>query len=176
MHVVITLAEARRKGLKRYFTGKPCKHGHIAERYTETNRCFECNKVSSRKDYKQHKSKRLASVLAYQNGRQKFKADYDFTRNLRKYGLTYAMFEAMLVDQTGHCKICGDPFYEGPYVDHCHTGGHVRGLLCNQCNTGLGMFRDNPEYLAQAISYLRSASPKSDGLSQPTGPACPRSG
>lgn len=40
-------------------------------------------------------------------------------------------------------------------VDHCHTTGKIRGLLCGGCNVGLGHFKDNPEYLANAIEYLK---------------------
>jgi hypothetical protein len=41
-------------------------------------------------------------------------------------------------------------------VDHCHTTGKVRGLLCSTCNTALGSFQDNPAYLKAAIHYLES--------------------
>ncbi len=45
-------------------------------------------------------------------------------------------------------------------IDHCHTTGKVRGLLCSRCNTGLGLFKDNPEYLQNAITYLYNSSVK----------------
>lgn len=54
------------------------------------------------------------------------------------------------------CAICGR---EEPQhrlcVDHSHTSGKLRGFLCAQCNVGLGMFRDSPEIVDQAASYLR---------------------
>lgn len=50
------------------------------------------------------------------------------------------------------CQICGST--ENLCIDHCHTTSKVRGLLCSKCNIGLGMFRDNTEYLAEAIKYL----------------------
>ena len=40
-------------------------------------------------------------------------------------------------------------------VDHCHTTGNVRGLLCDTCNTALGKFRDNIDLLNEAIKYLK---------------------
>jgi len=53
-----------------------------------------------------------------------------------------------------HCPLC--LYDEGDYVsDHCHRTGISREWLCRKCNTGLGMFRDNPAILERAIAYLR---------------------
>jgi hypothetical protein len=63
----------------------------------------------------------------------------------------------MLSEQSGVCKICGEPcptYKHALAVDHNHTTGKVRGLLCNNCNNGLGRFRDNPQYLRAAADYL----------------------
>lgn len=59
----------------------------------------------------------------------------------------------MLADQQGNCLICGETMVK-PYVDHDHSTGKVRGLLCRACNLGLGLFRDNQKYLLSAIYYL----------------------
>lgn len=75
---------------------------------------------------------------------------------LQTYGLSNEEYTVQLLLQDNCCFICGDEFHEQPRVDHDHTTGQVRGLLCNMCNIGLGMFRDNPEYLDQAALYLRS--------------------
>lgn len=75
-------------------------------------------------------------------------------RHLRsKYGMEAGQWDAMLREQSGRCLCCGDPLVE-PRVDHCHATGRVRGLLCPQCNTGLGHFRDDPERLRLGIEYL----------------------
>lgn len=71
----------------------------------------------------------------------------------RKYGITAQDFAVMYLSQDGLCGICGVPM-TNPYVDHCHQTGKVRGLLCHHCNTGLGNFRDCPEFLLNAIQYL----------------------
>lgn len=83
----------------------------------------------------------------------------DFIANLRvKYGLTLEEYEAMLAKQGGKCAICCTSEWPGrhnrPHVDHCHTTGRVRGILCTSCNSGLGRFRDRIDLLEAAIVYL----------------------
>lgn len=74
-------------------------------------------------------------------------------RNLSKYGMTLAEFDALLIHQLGCCDICGDHRGARLFVDHCHDSGVVRALLCRSCNTGLGAFKDDPARLAEARVY-----------------------
>lgn len=80
------------------------------------------------------------------------------SRLRKEYGLTHGEYDAMVARQDGKCVICTKPC-EMLVVDHCHIGGHVRGLLCNFCNTGLGFFRDNPFYLVSAAQYVARNAP-----------------
>ena len=78
---------------------------------------------------------------------------------LSKYDITVTEYDTMYDNQDGRCKICkGLPNGNRNRlsVDHDHSTGKVRGLLCNTCNTGLGMFRDNSELLIEAASYLNN--------------------
>lgn len=68
-----------------------------------------------------------------------------------KYGLTAEAQKALLAQG---CQICGDV---ATHIDHDHVSGMVRGGLCNNCNTGLGMFADDPVRLQRAVSYLGAA-------------------
>ena len=78
---------------------------------------------------------------------------------LRKYGLSLEDFNNMLVSQGGVCKICGtDNKGRLLCVDHDHITGKVRALLCNNCNTGLGMLKDNILILEKALEYLKQHS------------------
>ena len=75
------------------------------------------------------------------------------------YGLTSAKVSAMLAEQRGNCAICKLRLIK-PSVDHCHSSGKVRGLLCRKCNFGLGLFSDSVKILSSAIRYLkRTTSP-----------------
>ena len=75
----------------------------------------------------------------------------------RAFGLTLEQYDEMLAAQGGVCAICGSdkPAGRGAFiVDHCHITGRIRGLLCTQCNTGIGHLRDSISILKQAITYL----------------------
>ena len=79
---------------------------------------------------------------------------------LKKYGLTPETFDAMLVAQGGGCAICGTlvvPVRGSFCVDHDHATGRVRGLLCVECNSGLGQFKDDRALLRASIDYLSRA-------------------
>jgi hypothetical protein len=66
--------------------------------------------------------------------------------------LTAEQLQGMIEEQSGKCGICERE--ETLYIDHCHSTGKVRKLLCLQCNTGLGNFRDDKALLGKAIEYL----------------------
>lgn len=82
------------------------------------------------------------------------------------YGITLDEYEALYRAQGGVCKICGGGPEDDPEqarkqwlaVDHCHESGRIRGLLCGNCNVGLGNFRDDPNLLNTAMAYLSGAA------------------
>lgn len=71
------------------------------------------------------------------------------------YGISHHDFFRLVGSQKGRCRICRNPFGKSFQVDHCHRTGKVRGLLCSNCNAGLGRFRDSLKNLKRAIQYLR---------------------
>jgi len=78
----------------------------------------------------------------------------------KQYGITLEEYNNMLKAQDYKCAICGNQDeVEGRKlaIDHCHSTGDVRGLLCGKCNRGLGLFYDNQELLQQAIQYLKNS-------------------
>ena len=81
---------------------------------------------------------------------------------LKLYGLSLEDYSEILKSQDYCCKICKTKEPRGQskkgrfYVDHNHTTGKVRGLLCNDCNTALGLFKDDPNVLHKAIQYLKN--------------------
>lgn len=72
------------------------------------------------------------------------------------YGMTLDDYERMSLEQGGVCSCCGGaPGKKGLQIDHNHTTGKVRSLLCNWCNAGLGNFFDSIERMQLGIAYLR---------------------
>lgn len=77
----------------------------------------------------------------------------------KKFGLTAEQFDALVEIRGNTCWICNAPeSRRGRYsmcIDHDHTTGRVRGLLCFDCNEALGRFKDDPQLIAKAIEYLK---------------------
>lgn len=71
----------------------------------------------------------------------------------RRYGITAEDADAMLQEQGGVCAICR--VAPAAHVDHDHSTGKVRALLCFNCNGGLGQFRDDPAVLQAAVFYVQ---------------------
>lgn len=78
--------------------------------------------------------------------------EYARNRRLLTYGLTQETYDELRTAQLDACAICRQRV--SLHIDHDHVTGAVRGLLCSTCNTGLGMFRDDPVALRRAALYL----------------------
>lgn len=95
----------------------------------------------------------------YRDANKQYMSDRQRKYQLRdKYGITEAQYDEMLIQQNGKCAICETDKPTGKWkrfaVDHCHKSGNVRGLLCNECNRGMGLLRDSPDLLIKAAEYL----------------------
>lgn len=82
-----------------------------------------------------------------------------------RFGISLEEYEALERKQGGRCAVCGGVYLRKGHrfaaVDHCHTTGIVRGLLCYRCNLGIGQLQDDPVILRAAISYLEASLPLS---------------
>jgi len=76
----------------------------------------------------------------------------------RKFGIEIFQYDELFKKQKGRCAICKKPqseFKRKFALDHCHKTNKIRGLLCTNCNTGIGFLNDNIDNLKNAIQYLR---------------------
>jgi len=71
---------------------------------------------------------------------------------IRRYGVTPEKYKELLDEHAGKCAICGEPAQS---VDHNHKSGKLRGILCINCNTGIGHFKESIPLLRATIAYLR---------------------
>lgn len=124
------------QGSKMYVTGLPCKRGHVCGRYVLTNNCKQCLD-----DFKK------------------------LHRDRYKYGITNEQYAKMLEKQDNKCAICNqkESTLDGKTklpkkmsIDHCHKTKKIRGLLCNNCNQGIGKFKHNSEWLRNAALYCEA--------------------
>lgn len=127
----------------------------VSRRGPVPTRCDDCRKVASNAAYWRWSD-------ANPEARR---ASYRRANLKSHFGLTEAELEAMITAQNGRCLLCGsdEPGGSGRWaIDHDHAccpgkrtcGKCIRGLLCNQCNLGLGLFRDDPDLLRRAADYI----------------------
>lgn len=92
---------------------------------------------------------------------------YKINQSLKsRYGITLKEYNEKFIHQKGLCKICNksetqldlNGNIKRLHVDHNHKTGKVRGLLCSECNTGIGKFKDDISLLEKVIEYLKSNS------------------
>jgi hypothetical protein len=107
--------------------------------------------------------RRKYEVQNYHRNKHKRPYIYEQHRDIklrRAYGLNYGDYEKMFADQNGLCAICGTSDTgrrKAFHVDHCHETGKIRGLLCGNCNSGIGNLRDDIGLLNKAIKYLEGS-------------------
>jgi hypothetical protein len=99
------------------------------------------------------RERRKANPELRQQGRDEARVRH--WRSKCKVDMTIPAYNRMLVRQRGVCKICGKKHPKKALcVDHRHSTGWIRGLLCNKCNFGLGSFDDNPLRMLRAAGYI----------------------
>lgn len=108
-----------------------------------------------RADRAANPEKHRALWREYRNSNKDY---YKYWSLQKKYGLSREDFNSLVVDQKGECAICGEVLGETLDVDHNHITGKVRGLLCNNCNRGLGFFNEDFRLLRKASIYLAQHS------------------
>lgn len=95
----------------------------------------------------------LAAVYYRQKYPHRLKASH-LKHRLKRFGLTPEQYDKLLLAQMGACAVCSRTEKRKLAVDHDHSTGKIRGLLCTRCNNGLGAFNDNTDLLNAAIVYI----------------------
>ena len=96
-----------------------------------------------------------AMVGYHKNRERRRKTSYKYVLRT-SYGMTVEDYNSMCEQQNNKCLLCEEE--KKLVVDHCHSSGKVRGLLCGTCNTGLGSMKDSVSILGRAIEYIKTHS------------------
>jgi hypothetical protein len=123
-------------------------------------RCPDCGELKPLEDFPRNRNCKdgrhpYCKPCHNARGRESKQRLYGGTRHYhlkRRYGIGADEFDDLVRQQGGVCLICGRPDPE--HVDHDHETGIVRGILCFNCNGGLGQFRDSVDALRAAAAYL----------------------
>jgi hypothetical protein len=124
--------------------------------YSNQNVCIDCSKQSQAQWVQENREQYNERNRRFRESNPERVRDWSLRR---KFGLEPGAYGAMLAEQDGKCAICGLVPEDTLNVDHDHSTGAVRELLCGRCNTGLGLFKDDPVRLSAAISYLMQHLP-----------------
>jgi Recombination endonuclease VII len=125
------------------------------ERYREAQRRYRAAHKAQRAERRRFKRRNDPVYRERQLELERFWRRRMYFREV--YGITLEDYDIMLARQNGACAICSRIPDKRLAVDHCHTSGKVRGLLCAKCNSGLAFYEDNPRYLLAAVSYLQAS-------------------
>ena len=136
-----------------------CKENYPIDFFHKgADRCKQCAKEYAAAYREANRDKtRASSKKSYLKNREKHLLRVEERRLEREYGLTKKAHNILFEQHNNRCAICNIESGIGLkklVVDHCHSTGKVRGLLCRLCNTSLGGFKDNVDTLNAAIKYL----------------------
>jgi hypothetical protein len=130
--------------------------------------CSKCADVRPLTDFPKNRSTRsgygsYCKPCHNETTRKNIQKNYGTTRHyhlMRRYGIGAAEVEQLLGAQGWICPICTTSLtLKTAHVDHDHATGLARGIVCFSCNGGLGQFRDNPQVLRRAASYVECSRP-----------------
>jgi len=137
-------------------------------------RCPDCGEIKPLEQFPRNKNSKdgrhsYCKPCHNARGKETYERLYGGTRHYhlkRRYGIGADEFDELVRQQGGVCAICGRPDPE--HVDHSHETGAVRGILCFNCNGGLGQFRDSTDSLLAAARYLDAHDVSMRALTQRT--------
>ena len=186
-----TAAGAKALGVPFFYTGKPCRHGHLSHKYASSGNCVQCIEekrgiVFQNNIGRMSPENMALADKAMQNGFSVYKSSTPCpnghttrfvggnncvqcnVENLQKrkekarwarikkiYGINAEDFARLLDEQKHKCAICETKLHnKNTHIDHCHSTGKVRALLCSRCNQGIGLFDEDPAMLEKARLYI----------------------
>jgi len=118
--------------------------------------CKVCQQNISKKYFKDNPEKAVKNAGVWAKSNPKKVKDKQLKWN---YGISLKEYNNLAEQQNHKCAICDNSSKIALAVDHCHITGVIRGLLCRECNRGLGLFKDSSNNLIKAAKYITSVTP-----------------
>jgi len=112
--------------------------------------CNKCTETKPLAEFFMNRGKPMARCKLCSRGT---KSSRYFVGIKFTYGLTRENWDALLCSQDGLCDVCDTELVD-PCIDHCHSSGKVRGMLCRLCNIAAGALHDSPTIANQLTNYL----------------------
>jgi Recombination endonuclease VII len=129
------------------------------------DRCAPCHRAAIKQHYHTHpgaKERVKAYSTAWNKANPERRRLIGLRNKLKEKGLTMEQYDEAMLRQEDGCGICGSKevrhsVHTRLHIDHDHSTGQFRGLLCHNCNVSLGLMRDDMTLLERAIAYLKAA-------------------
>lgn len=120
--------------------------------------CKECAKVDMRKNYYRNPGLHREAGKRWKAKNPEQHRLINLASHLKRlYGMSLDQYNQMITVHGGKCAICTEEMKK-PHIDHCHSTGKIRGLLCGPCNHAIGSLKDSPLRCFLAASYLQKFS------------------
>ena len=147
---------------------KEVKESLLFHRYDKkkngfTSQCKQCRNETRKNSYWKDSERAKEKTRNYRKNLRETDPHKLFLSNRKTnlkqtYGISLEEYDKMLQEQSSKCDVCGKEHEEVPKkrlgVDHCHTTGKVRGLLCANCNTALGLLKENVQNIDKLKDYI----------------------
>lgn len=122
------------------------------------NYCKECAKAAHKINYYKDPGLHRRAGIRWRAKHPEQNRLINWASHLkRSYGMSLDQYNKLVAAHRGKCAICTEEMRK-PHIDHCHTTGKIRGLLCGPCNHAIGSLKDSPLRCFLAASYLQKFS------------------
>lgn len=132
----------------------------------KTKICTKCNKEQSLTEYHKNKQgkdgRQPRCRTCLHTAQREYRKSNGYGASIKyRYGITLDDYNRMLMEQQNKCVLCSIEFesipgrLSKPVIDHNHSTGKVRALICHPCNVSLGLVKENPETLLKMVEYLK---------------------
>ena len=140
------------KTCKRCGVKQPLSNFYLKKQSYYNSYCKECDKQVSKESKSKNPNKYKSLKKTWSEKNPDYMKDYNLKKN---YGISKEQYDEMLTNQNNSCAICNISFEKvRACVDHNHTTGLVRSILCSPCNTSLGLLKENKDIIKEALNYL----------------------